>query len=89
VTYPVAKPRPIDRAEPLTTPLVVAGNGSGLVNASAVGLLAGNPTIFYSGTLDTDRPLQKKVLSGHPDLVVTDTNRKQGYRWNGIADNTG
>ncbi len=90
VTYPVDKdPRPIDRAESLQSPLVVAGNGSGLVNASSVGLLAGNPTIFYSGTLDTDRSLQKKVLSAHPTLVVTDTNRKQGYRWNGIADNEG
>ncbi len=89
VSYTVVDPRPIDRAESMKEPLVVAGNASGIVGASGVGLLAGDPTIFYSGTLDLDPSLQKKVLSGPADLVVTDTNRKQGYRWNGIIDNAG
>jgi hypothetical protein len=89
VSYTVADPRPIVRAESLKTPLVVAGSGAGLVNASSIGLLAGNPTIFYSGTLDTDPRLKQKILESPANLVVTDTNRKQGYRWNGITDNAG
>jgi hypothetical protein len=89
VTYTVDHPRPMVRAESLTTPLVVAGNSSGLVNASSVGLLSGSPTIFYSGSLDTQAALRDRVLSDKPALVVTDTNRKQGYRWNGITLNSG
>ncbi len=59
VTYTVDHPRPVVRAESLeAAPLMVAGNSSGLVNASSVGLLAGNPTIFYSGTLDTQTALR-------------------------------
>ena len=89
VAYTVADPRPVARAESTTDPVVVDGDASGIVNASTVGLLAGNPTILYAGTLDTDHPLATQTL-GHPaDLVVTDTNRKQGYRWNSLSENSG
>ena len=44
VSYTVADPRPIVRTESTTTPLVVDGDASGIVNAASVGLLAGNPT---------------------------------------------
>jgi arabinofuranan 3-O-arabinosyltransferase len=89
VSYTVHDPRPVVRAEPLTSPLVVSGNGAGLVAASSVGLLSDNPTIFYSGTLDTQAALRRQTLSRPADLVVTDSNRKQGYRWNGISENAG
>ncbi len=89
VTYTVDHPRPIVRSESLHSPLVVAGNASGLVNASSVGLLSSAPTIFYAGTLDTRPALKRRVLAAHPTLVVTDTNRKQGFRWNGITQNAG
>jgi arabinofuranan 3-O-arabinosyltransferase len=89
VTYTVDAPRPVVRVESTAAPLVVSGNGSGLVAASSVGLLAGNPTIFYSGTLDVKPVLRKGVLAAKPSLVVTDTNPKQAYRWNGITENAG
>jgi arabinofuranan 3-O-arabinosyltransferase len=89
VSYTVDNPRPIVRAESTEAPLVIAGNSSGLAAASSVGLLSGNPTIFYAGTLDTNPTAKVSALSGHPDLVVTDTNAKQGYRWNGISENAG
>ncbi|HEV3366448.1 MAG TPA: alpha-(1-_3)-arabinofuranosyltransferase family protein [Acidimicrobiales bacterium] len=90
VSYTVNHPRPIIRAESLSAPLIVAGNSPGLVDAASVGLLAGNPTIFYSGTLDgAPKSLSAKVEKAGANLVVTDTNRKQGFRWNGIQDNRG
>jgi arabinofuranan 3-O-arabinosyltransferase len=89
VSYTVDHPRPIVRAESTHTPLVVDGDASGLVNASSVGLLAGNPTVLYAGTLDTDAKLAKQTLGSPADLVVTDTNRKQGFRWNSLSENTG
>ncbi len=89
VSYTVADPRPVVRAEPLVDPLVIDGDASGIVNASAVGLLTGNPTIFYAGTLDTRPALARSVLGGFPYLVVTDTNRKQAFEWNSLQQNTG
>jgi arabinofuranan 3-O-arabinosyltransferase len=89
VSYTVAEPRPIVRGESLKSPLIVDGNASGIVDASAVGLLAGNPTILYAGTLDTEPRLKREIVRAPANLVVTDTNRKQGYRWNGITYNAG
>jgi hypothetical protein len=89
VTYTVDHPRAVVRSESLKTPLIVAGSSAGLVSASSFGLLAGNPTILYAGTLDTDSKLKKAALKPGANLVVTDTNRKQGFRWNGITENTG
>jgi hypothetical protein len=89
VSYTVADPRPIVRTESSKTPLVVDGDASGVVAAASVGLLAGNPTILYAGTLDTYPHLEKATL-GHPaDLVVTDTNRKQSMEWNTLSQDTG
>ena len=48
-----------------------------------------NPTILYAGTLDTHPALQKQTLGSQANLVVTDTNRKQGFRWNSLNENTG
>ena len=89
VSYTVAHPRPIVRTESTRTPLVVDGDAPGIVAAASVGLLAGNPTILYAGTLDTDRPLARSTLGGPADLVVTDTNRKQAMEWNTLSENTG
>ena len=47
--------RPITRTETPKTPLLVAGDGQGLVEAAAAGLLATNPTIFYSATFAHDQ----------------------------------
>ena len=89
VSYTVTNPRPIVRTETTTAPLVVSGDANGVVAASSVGLLAANPTILYSGTLDTNKALRKSTLTKPANLVVTDTNRKQGYRWNSLNENTG
>jgi hypothetical protein len=89
VSYTVADPRPIVRTESTATPLVVDGDASGIVSASSLGLLKGNPTILYAGTLDLDHELATETLSKPADLVVTDTNRKQGFEWNSLNENTG
>jgi hypothetical protein len=89
VSYTVAAPRPIVRAESLAAPLVIDGGGTGVVDAASTGLLSGHPTILYAGTLDTHPKLRSNVLSGPADLVVTDTNRKRGFIWNSLNENTG
>jgi arabinofuranan 3-O-arabinosyltransferase len=89
VSYTVADPRPVVRSESASDPLVVDGDATGIVNAADVGLLSGNPTILYAGTLDTHPSLRTATLGAPAQLVVTDTNRKQGYRWNTLSENTG
>lgn len=89
VSYTVTNPRPIVRTESTADPLVVAGDANGVVAVASVGLLSGNPMILYSGTLDTNAALENATLAKPANLVVTDTNRKQGYRWNSLNENTG
>ena len=87
--FPVPDARPIYRAEPAASPLVLDGSGGGLVAAAATGLLAGNPTIFYAGTLDQHRALSREVLTPGAVLVLTDSNRKELRRWASVRDNIG
>ena len=89
VSYTVAGPRPIVRTESLHQPLVVDGDANGLVSASSVGLLAGNPTILYAGTLATKPRLRARTLTRPAELVVTDTNRKRAFEWNTLSENSG
>ena len=81
--------RPISRTESAEHPLLVAGNGQGLVYAADAGLLTGNPTVLYSATFDQNPAAFNRVMSEHPVLVVTDTNAVQGHRWGGLQDNFG
>jgi arabinofuranan 3-O-arabinosyltransferase len=87
--FDVPGARPIVRAESGAEPLLVAGDGAGVVDAAGAGLLAGNPTVFYSGSLDADPAGLTRVLGAGADLVVTDTNAEQGRRWGALQDNLG
>lgn len=89
VDYPVTDTRPIVRGETTAHPLIVDGDGVGIVEAADAGLLDENPTIFYAGTLDKNPKLAASLLSEPADLVVTDSNRKQAFEWNSLNDNTG
>lgn len=89
VTYRVDDPRPITRAESDHGVLLVAGNASGLETLAAQGLLDTTSAIYYAGTL-TSHPAQLESLAkSGATLVVTDSNRKQEYRWNALSANAG
>ena len=73
-------PGPMVRTESTTSPLVVDGNASGIVNA-VVGRAAGRQPDHPLRRHPGHRPAAQEGHPGPPaDLVVTDTNRKQGYR---------
>ncbi len=86
---PVLDPRPLVRAEAGRAPLVVDGDGVGLDDIAGTGLLNGNPTVVYAGTLDTDDAARRAALRPGATLVVTDTNRRQPFRWDNIQDVAG
>lgn len=88
-TLSVADPRPVERLEPADNALVVDGDGSGLVQVAGAGLLAGDPAVVYAGTLAGDGPLRRAVLGDGADLVVTDSNRRQAFRWDDLTEVAG
>jgi hypothetical protein len=87
--FPVPDARPITRTESPTDPLVVAGDGQGLVEAAGAGLLASNPTIFYSATFAGDGQGLDRQLKNGAVLVLTDSNQKQLDTWGTVVDNYG
>jgi arabinofuranan 3-O-arabinosyltransferase len=86
---PVARPRPLVRAEPAASSLVVDGDGVGLEDLAGTGLLDGDPSVLYAGTLDTNRRARRAALRPGATLVVTDTNRRQAFRWDNLTDVAG
>ncbi len=82
----------IVRTETPQTPLVVDGDGQGLVNAAAAGLLADNPTVFYSasaaGSPEGPSSLKRQLARGAV-LVLTDSNAKEIPTWGTLNDDEG
>ncbi len=87
--YPVEDPEPIIRAVPQDRPMLLAGDGDGLVEAAAAGLVDVNQAIFYSGTLEDDPQALQARLDDDAELVVTDSNRKRARRWSAVRENEG
>ncbi len=89
VTYTVNNPRPLVRAESDTGSVVVAGDADGLANMAAAGLLDTTSAIYYAGTLDSHAAQLHQLVASGAQLVLTDTNRKQAYRWDTLIGITG
>jgi hypothetical protein len=87
--YGVNNPRPLLRAESQGGALVVSGDGTGLVNLAPTGLLDTASTVFYAGTLAKQPARLHALLRAGAGLVITDTNRKQGFRWDTISSTAG
>ena len=89
---PVAHPRPLVRVEPSSQSLVVDGDGVGLTDVAGTGLLsstASTPSVMYAGTLDANRAARTAALRPGATLVVTDSNRRQAFRWDNLTDVAG
>ena len=74
---------------PQTAPLIVDGDAEGISAAADVGFLAGNPTVLYAATLAGQSGAMAQEAKSGATLVVTDTDRKRGFRWNSVAQNAG
>ncbi|MEX2292565.1 MAG: alpha-(1-_3)-arabinofuranosyltransferase family protein [Acidimicrobiales bacterium] len=78
---------PVVVAKPTSVPVVVAGDGEGLVDSAAAGLIDGTELLRYSASM-TDADLRRALADGAA-LVVTDTNRRRGERWGSIRFTSG
>ncbi len=89
VTYTVANPRPELRAESDQGAVVVDGDATGLNDLAGLGMLNTTSALYESGTLAKDPARVKALAAQGAQLVVTDTNRKQAFRWDTLSANAG
>ena len=83
---PVLDPVPIIRTKPSGRPVIVAGDGEGLVSAASAGLIDGTELVRYSASLSDE---ELGDLPAGARLVLTDTNRRRGRRWYTVRENAG
>jgi hypothetical protein len=86
--FPVDDARAIVRTADASSPLIVSGDGDGLVELASIGALSGNGVVLYSASLD---PAQLRSEADEPSsvLIVTDSNRKRARRWTSARDDDG
>src|ERR1700728_53127 len=89
VTYTVPNPRSMVRGESDTGAVVMEGDATGLNNLAGLGLLNTDSAIYYAGTLANHPAQLQSLASKGAQLVVTDTNRKQAFRWDTLTANSG
>ncbi len=77
--FDVTDPVPIVHAAPSAQPVLLSGDGEGIVDLAAAGLIDGNQLVLESALLD-DRTLAR-VLRDGADLVLTDTNRRRSQHY--------
>ncbi|HEX6394048.1 MAG TPA: alpha-(1-_3)-arabinofuranosyltransferase family protein [Acidimicrobiales bacterium] len=90
--FNVTGPRAMVRAEPASQPVILAGDGSGLVEAASAGLLSGgslDQPIIYSASYAGDAAGLRAAAANGATLVVTDTNALASSRWGSLRDNVG
>ena len=87
--FPVRNAVPIVRAERADSPLLIAGDAEGLVDAAAAGLLTNSGVVLFSADLAGKPQQLRQALDAGAVLVVTDSNRRRAERWNAIRENYG
>ena len=74
---------------PTQEPCVMEGDATGLNNLAGLGLLNTTSAIYYAGTLAGQPARLRDLSSQGAQLVLTDTNRKQAFRWDTLTANAG
>ncbi len=87
--FPVGAAVPIVRTAAGGGETIVAGDGEGLVDLAAAGLLDPTRLTRYAATLDKEPGAWAAVVASDARLVLTDTNRLRARRWGTVRENTG
>ncbi|HEX7165773.1 MAG TPA: alpha-(1-_3)-arabinofuranosyltransferase family protein [Acidimicrobiales bacterium] len=89
-SYRVRDAPPIVHALPTASPVVVDGDGEGLVELAAAGLIDGRELVVYGPTAVANRDtVLERGDDRRPVIVVTDTNRKRAHRFTQLRENYG
>jgi hypothetical protein len=90
--FPVEEVRPVLHLRSGADAVLLDGDGDGLVDAAAAGLLSGNELVVYGAALDRTT---RSTLTDDTTIIVTDTNRRRERRWRstrytaGLTDRAG
>ena len=87
--YPVRRPETIVHTAPTANPVVLAGDGEGVVDAASAGVIDGRALLFESAAYARHQRQLRELLAAGADLVVTDTNRRRARTWGAVRDVTG
>lgn len=88
----VIDPVPAVRTVSGRFPMVLSGDGEGIVDAASAGLLDASQLLLQSAWFSragVDPGLLDAVLAERADLVITDTNRRRAQRWGTLRENNG
>jgi arabinofuranan 3-O-arabinosyltransferase len=88
-SFPVEDAQPILRTLGAQHPIVVAGDGEGLVALASAGLIDGNELLLYAGSFAANPRAISDQMDRGASLVLTDSNRRRGRRWSTLRDNVG
>jgi arabinofuranan 3-O-arabinosyltransferase len=87
--FPVEDRLPVVRTHTAQRPLVLSGDGDGVVDLASVGGLHPAQALFYSATFAADADGLDTLLRDGADLVVTDTNRTRARSWSTLRETAG
>lgn len=77
--FDVTDPQAIVRTAPGTTPILLGGDGDGIVDAAAAGLIDGRGLVLQAAGLDDDA--LDRAMDDGAHLVLTDSNRRRIQTW--------
>lgn len=86
---PIENAPPIIRTQSAQHPLLVAGDGEGIVDAASAGVIDANQLLLSSAWFADDPEGWEQAYRDDADLLVTDTNRRRAQRWGALRENTG
>jgi arabinofuranan 3-O-arabinosyltransferase len=79
--YAVSRPRALLRTESMQDPILLAGDGEGVLLAAGAGLLNGSPRAIVYAAARTPANLRRLATEPGAELVLTDTNANELDTW--------
>ena len=70
-------------------PLLVSGDGEGVVHAASYGILDADSALLYSAALADQRDVLDDAIDSGARLLITDTNRRRARQWRAMFETFG
>ena len=88
-SYAVPDPLDVVRLRSSDAVLIVVGDGEGLVDAAAAGVLDLDRTVVFGADLAISDDLREQLTQSPTEIVITDSNRRRARLWGTLRENVG
>ena len=88
-SYAVPAPLDVVRLRSSDAVLIVVGDGEGLVDAAAAGVLDLDRTVVFGADLAISDDLREQLTQSPTEIVITDSNRRRARLWGTLRENVG